>query len=432
MDFKIPIFLIVAGAIIFYLWPLLLIAGGVAIGALIKGASTVALIAGLVFFSPLILGVTAQIVFPVLNWAGDTYIGKKIGAGIGAGINGVSNFFEWVKTPSLVYAVEKQDEKKVIKLLKKGKNPNCHGGEFDYTPLQQSCEEYTDIEKADRITLLLLEHGAAPNIDNEHYSRLPIHRAIYSDRKNAVNLLLSHGAVFTEYTIGDCFEQEFFEEAEYMLNHIENPEKISPCAFNDWYDPKSTVFIYIMQKYDKSYEENFEIMNRIFTMLLERGCNVNARDDYGETALYCFAQRYAGFQYEGYAALAKMLVRAGADVNIADKRGNTPLIALIDYDKSKTISTTLAVTKLLLSFGADVSVKNEKGMTALDTLHENFRLENCSPEEVSDYKELERLLTVKAPKLAMRSNSKQASELPETFLLGYEKHTELSDMIDNW
>ena len=53
--------------------------------------------------------------------------------------------------------------------------------------------------------------------------------------------------------------------------------------------------------------------------LIEAGANVNATDDYGETALMWAAWYNA-------ADAAKMLIEAGADINARDKGGKTALM----------------------------------------------------------------------------------------------------------
>ena len=59
--------------------------------------------------------------------------------------------------------------------------------------------------------------------------------------------------------------------------------------------------------------------------LIKAGADVNATDDYGETALMWAAWYDA-------ADAAKMLIEAGADVNARDKGGKTALIIAEDHN----------------------------------------------------------------------------------------------------
>lgn len=52
--------------------------------------------------------------------------------------------------------------------------------------------------------------------------------------------------------------------------------------------------------------------------ILESGCDVNARDEFGDTALIVASER-------GYLAVVKLLLERGADVNLTDPDGRSPL-----------------------------------------------------------------------------------------------------------
>ncbi len=84
---------------------------------------------------------------------------------------------------------------------------------------------------------------------------------------------------------------------------------------------------------------------------LAAGVDVNAKDNYGETALDMAA-------YNGDDAVVKTLLAHGADVNAKDNVGDTALETAVTngYD---------AVVKTLLAHGADVNAKDNWGTTAL-------------------------------------------------------------------
>jgi ankyrin repeat protein len=86
-------------------------------------------------------------------------------------------------------------------------------------------------------------------------------------------------------------------------------------------------------------------------LLLDAGAEVDARDDWGRTALF-----YAPVSSEVF----DVLHRAGADVHARDVEGNTILM----WEVSK--SASLAEVEELLRLGIDQSVKNEDGETAQD------------------------------------------------------------------
>lgn len=95
---------------------------------------------------------------------------------------------------------------------------------------------------------------------------------------------------------------------------------------------------------DKEHPYNVEAAKA----LIERGANVNARDD-GQTPLIRAAQR-------GHIEVAKVLLEHGADVNARDDDGQTALMHAAG-------STDPDMVQLLLAKGADVNLKDKDGDT---------------------------------------------------------------------
>jgi uncharacterized protein len=84
---------------------------------------------------------------------------------------------------------------------------------------------------------------------------------------------------------------------------------------------------------------------------MDKGADVNARDDKGFTALM-LASSY------GKIEVAKLLVGKGADVNAVNNLGSTALIGAVIFGHAE-------VASLLISKGADVNIKDKKGYSAL-------------------------------------------------------------------
>lgn len=90
----------------------------------------------------------------------------------------------------------------------------------------------------------------------------------------------------------------------------------------------------------------------IVRMLLERGADINAKDEWGRTALMIGAD-------EGYSDLVLLLLDWEADVHLRDERGYTALMFA-------AWKGHLDVVKALIERGADVNgVDNKRGYTAL-------------------------------------------------------------------
>jgi ankyrin repeat protein len=81
--------------------------------------------------------------------------------------------------------------------------------------------------------------------------------------------------------------------------------------------------------------------------LLNSGVDVNAKNEYGRTALH-----YAA--YSGSAATARELLARGADVNAKDVSGWTPLRHAEHYGK-------IDVVRILVDAGADVNATDKDG-----------------------------------------------------------------------
>jgi len=86
--------------------------------------------------------------------------------------------------------------------------------------------------------------------------------------------------------------------------------------------------------------------------LLERGANIEAKNNLGATPLIFAA-------VQGHSRVVKLLLGRGADVNAKTATGITPLIGAAS-------AADADVVQLLLEDGADVSVKDQQGHTALD------------------------------------------------------------------
>lgn len=90
--------------------------------------------------------------------------------------------------------------------------------------------------------------------------------------------------------------------------------------------------------------------------LLERGINVNNKDEKGETVLHYFGQ--VGIKD---VELAEELISHGADLNIKDKFGNNPLWYAVFYARGD-----YGLVRYFIGKGADPLNKNSSGWSALD------------------------------------------------------------------
>ena len=460
MDFEIPTWLIIAGAIIYFAWPIILIAGGTAIGALIAAAAAksalalkVAGIAGAVFFSPIIIGVTGSCIISICN-AVSSSTGNVFG-----------KFADWNSNTTLINAVAKQNEKKVIKLIQKGADPNKLSKDLERFPLYESCRQYEDEAKADRITEQLLLAGADAN-KRLKFCNDSMEEAVYSSRLGAIRLLCEHGYELkgkdgrgngiVEFAVKNLK----IKEALTLLECGALPAKSYKfgICLDDY-----TSFMYVFEE-PRFNDANISELEELFTKLLEKGADVNAvtteQDD--ATALLIYA-RFSGTDKQNMLPLVRILLDAGANPNAVDREGKTALLHLARNAWDQELSYTRDTIKLFLSYGADNSLRDKDGKTAIEYFHEFCKRSKCKEADLPVYDEIESLLspvtkavkavpanvapfaftdiakiTAESTKVAKTTDA--SKKKPSTLLaLGkldapsaQSAHTMLDDMKDNW
>ena len=206
-------------------------------------------------------------------------------------------------------------------LLDRGADPNASGtGSFiSKTPLEEVFEGFV-LRGKQRLDVvkLLLAHGANPNTSGG--GATPLLRAIlclgFQDEEpvDVVELLLDHGAN-PNTAVGDDIP---------LLCAVKN-----------------------------SYVE-------IVKLLLKRGANINAQNEFGYTALHQAVSRYFS-KFEQPTRLIRLLLARGAYVNESDSYRGLPLGIAVEEGY-------LDFVKLLLKAGADPCWQRN-GETPLDLAH---------------------------------------------------------------
>jgi ankyrin repeat protein len=101
----------------------------------------------------------------------------------------------------------------------------------------------------------------------------------------------------------------------------------------------------------------------IVQVLILRGVDVNAKGNFGETALMMAA-------YWGHKEIAELLIKNGAYVNAKDNNGTTALMMAVSEFESffmaKNRQDRLEIIEMLLAAGAAVNTIDKEGKTALD------------------------------------------------------------------
>ncbi|KAK3939988.1 Serine/threonine-protein phosphatase 6 regulatory ankyrin repeat subunit A [Diplogelasinospora grovesii] len=112
-------------------------------------------------------------------------------------------------------------------------------------------------------------------------------------------------------------------------------------------------------------------------LLVDRGADVSAGDEYGDTALHRAArganieEKDRGGQtplyqaaWQGHEAIVRLLLDKGANIEEKDQNGRTPLLWAAERGHE-------AIVRLLLDKGANIEEKNDDGQTPLSVADNN-------------------------------------------------------------
>ncbi|WP_191016120.1 ankyrin repeat domain-containing protein [Treponema zioleckii] len=359
-------------------------------------------------------------------------LGLMIIGGIFSSIS--DSFSEWKEarnfkkelTP-LVRAVEKNNVRKVRKLLKKGQNPNETSKEF--SALSLACLD-DENDKSNKIITLLLDSGADANfvpLDEQTgkpvlftksifakkrnqassaYLRIqasPLAFAIQGNRYSAVKNLISHGVDFSgsENKDSDCVQpiqlalhNDDYEKMTLLL--LENGVKPAHM-FCSYTHPDRTLIMELFEKKEmKSLEANVSILKK----LIEFGFDLNAGDYWQQTAVHYAADAISRGTSPFALQLASVLLEYSPDVNKFNYYGNTPLLEAVAHEEK--IENILSAVELLCSHGADITLKNKNEMIALEVFQSYFPepRPNFTPNEVKKYHRIIELLTPKTAEIS--------------------------------
>lgn len=201
----------------------------------------------------------------------------------------------------LFAAVRGSDQKEIRNALERGANINVHEAEHGWTPLHiAAMRGYAGVVR------LLINGGA--NVHAQDYLGLtPFVWAFSQGRADVVRLLIGEGVDFR-------FDYDALHDAA-RKDHV-----------------------------------------GIARLLVERGADVNAKNDTGQTPLHVFVS---------HIGMVQLLVERGADVNARDDKGWTPL-------HEATSKGYALIAPFLVERGADPYRRDNHGKTPLDLTSNPF------------------------------------------------------------
>jgi ankyrin repeat protein len=186
-----------------------------------------------------------------------------------------------------------------------------------------------------------VDGGININARSESDGRTVLVNAAAGGDLNVVKLLLERGADVnvadnSGYTaLHHAIEARYDDVSEVLLSH----PKLDPNARG--LNGVTTLMSYVWRERKDAVQK-----------LLDRGADVNAQDDDGDSALHGAAQN-------GNIEIMDLLVAKGANLNLKNKVGGTPLMWAAVYGHEDA-------ARRLLERGADPSLKDADGKTARD------------------------------------------------------------------
>ena len=216
-----------------------------------------------------------------------------------------------------------------------------------------SALHYALITKDSALAAFLIEKGAYVNGQNEK-GVTPLIIAAMNDDVVAVRLLLKHGAWVDhaaddnvsaiDYAIGSCNTQLVELLLAAGVSSTDSSFKVDSKGAAQKKDAKLLGYLYTAIFLKKA---------PIVEMLINAGCDVNARSEGEETALMLAVE-------VGSDDMVNILIKKGADVNACDQKGATALIMAAQNERSSRI------VNLLLKAGARADIRDLENETALD------------------------------------------------------------------
>ncbi|MDE7298580.1 MAG: ankyrin repeat domain-containing protein [Lachnospiraceae bacterium] len=197
---------------------------------------------------------------------------------------------------------------------------------------------------------IMLEKGVDPNLTQDQPAEAgntPLHVACIYGHSDIVKLLEENGGDSSLQNVnGEIPAHHAVMKKKFGgdLNAEQRAEVLRALGTLDGVRNDGKTPLMLLQFLD------INTVTKLLPIFLEKGVDVNAVDNVGNTALILNTQNMC------FKDVVKELVRAGADVNVSDNDGNTALYHALKYGNQE-------VARFLIKKGADYNHANKRGVT---------------------------------------------------------------------
>lgn len=239
-------------------------------------------------------------------------------------------------------------------LIDKGADVNAISGDtFKNTPLHEAASSGSK-----EVVQLLLEHSVT--VDNtDHYGNTPLHEASRDGRHEIAELLLAKGANPNAATISDSSHGKTPLHEAIVNGHLANYLEVIKALLQYKADTGIEDRNGSIPFHEAVWHHNTEAL----THFLEAKANVNVINKGKQTALHIVVHDCCNIldvtENRKICEIANMLLERGADVHARDENGDTPLHKAATY-------RSVGLAELLLKHDANINEINNYGDTPLE------------------------------------------------------------------
>jgi ankyrin repeat protein len=331
----------------------------------------------------------------------------------GVDINSVNKY----KNYPIITAIDSNNFEIIKFLLENGADVNVQNtaGETAITRslLQAHMSGCYDSE-AYKIVEFLLKNGANPNflpkvVEISQNTNTPLIQAVSYKNRYLVKLLIQYGAdvnqesaddLIAKWTttplitsIGDFKMFRYLVKKGAKINKInrngDNPliyaaincktkylslliNSGESCSVKN--KELSTPIMESLRHSDPDYRDFYKTAKQwrfyryqTITKLVRHGCDINAKNIYGNSALNIAC-------YHGFLDIIEFLIKQGSKVNLQDNNGNTPLHSAVLSSNDCSIESKFKYIKIiyiLYKYGADTHIKNNENKIPINLVNKN-------------------------------------------------------------